>query len=391
MNKLYKLRKSNVELWEQLSKENDIFHYRMDSYESLPVEERIEKYREEVRKAEAEILKITGDPIDDSLWNTLNTEDSKAIVDDLLGNRYYVLSKMFALHCSDAEVKRIESLNAQLLQLSRNLFDRTAKMYRAVLDMPSDKNDDCISVEGTLKYLGDTAQDVLQLEDDAFYGSDFKRMILILSFMETEYHGDLALLECHPEWDSEKKHKSSMTDEELGIEHWMDDGTTWAESWLRHPKLDHIVMCYATHALVTHANYCVPDFMRLNSFEVKVNVEVDQDAEQDGSRRWWWRDCDERQFADKFLHEAENRPTGMSKGEFIYNRVVEYFDFEESDECDREWLKRNLEFEAKYPDSKVKHDNSIYKADRMASLPDCRKDDSLIDEFLKKAYSIRQQ
>lgn len=56
MNKLYKLRKSNVELWERLSKENDIFHYRMDSYEPLPVEERIEKYREEVRMAEAEIL-----------------------------------------------------------------------------------------------------------------------------------------------------------------------------------------------------------------------------------------------------------------------------------------------------------------------------------------------
>lgn len=379
-----------MELWEKLSKENDIFHGRMDGYESLPEEERIEKYREEVRNAEAEILKITGDPITDSLWKTLETEDSKEIVDNLLGYRYYALSKMFALHCSDAEVKRIEALDAQLLQLSRNLFDRTAKMYRAVLDMPSDEKDDDINVEGTLKFMGDTAQDILQLEDDAFYGSDFKRMILILSFLETELHGDLALLDCHVGWDPEKKHKSSMTDKELGIDTWMDDGTTWAESWLRHPKLDHIVMCYVTHALVTHANYCVPDYMRLNSFEVKVNVEILQDAEQDGSRRWWSRDCSYQQFKDKFLHEAEHRPTGMSRGEFIYNRVVEYFEFEEIDECDRETLRRNLEFEEKYPDSKVHHDNSIYKADRIASLPDCRKDDSLIEDFLKKAYSIRQ-
>ena len=149
-------------------------------------------------------------------------------------------------------------------------------------------------------------------------------------------------------------------------------------------------MCYVTHALVTHADYCVPDFMRLNSFEVKVNVEVLQDAEQDGSRRWWSRDCSFQQFKDKFLHEAEHRPIGMSRGEFIYNRVVEYFDFEGSDECDRETLRRNLEFEAKYPDREFKRDNSIYKADRMSSLPDCRKDDSLIEDFLKKAYSIRQ-
>ena len=71
-----------------------------------------------------------------------------------------------------------------------------------------DDKDDCISVEGTLKFTGDTAQDILQLEDDTFYGSDFKRMILILSFLETEHHGDLALLDCHPDWDYEKKHKS---------------------------------------------------------------------------------------------------------------------------------------------------------------------------------------
>ena len=56
-----------MELWEKLSAENDAFHERMDSYESLPEEERIEKYREEVRNAEAEILKITGDPITGSL------------------------------------------------------------------------------------------------------------------------------------------------------------------------------------------------------------------------------------------------------------------------------------------------------------------------------------
>ncbi len=46
-------------LWEQLSAEDDRFHERMKSYEALPVEKRLEKYREEIRDAENKILEIT--------------------------------------------------------------------------------------------------------------------------------------------------------------------------------------------------------------------------------------------------------------------------------------------------------------------------------------------
>ena len=53
-----------MELWEQLSEENYRFHERMESYEALPVEERLEKFREEIRDAESKILEITGDPYD---------------------------------------------------------------------------------------------------------------------------------------------------------------------------------------------------------------------------------------------------------------------------------------------------------------------------------------
>ena len=368
--------------------DDDIFQRRMDGYDSLTQEERLEKYREEVCRIETEILKITGDPIADPLWKTLTREDSMEIVDHLLDNRRYVLSKMFALHCSDAEVKRIEALDARLLQLSRNLFERTAKMYHAVLDMPQDERDDDISVEGTLRYVGDMARDILQLEDDAFYGSDFKRMILILSYLETEYRGDLPILRCQPEWDPGKKGKSSLTDKYLGMEdQWMEDGTTWAEGWLRHPKLDHIVMCYATHALVTHAKYCVPDYMRLNSFEVKVEVVVRQDAEQDGSRMWWWTRCGLQQFKDKFLHEAEHRPSGMGRGEFVYKRGVAYFDVEEMDEADKRMQADRAKFGASVRmDISPEEFERIFPGDRMERLPDCSKDESLIDAFLEALW-----
>lgn len=58
---------ADKELWEQLSAEDDRFHERMESYEALPVEERLEKFREEIRDAESKILEITGDPYDVSI------------------------------------------------------------------------------------------------------------------------------------------------------------------------------------------------------------------------------------------------------------------------------------------------------------------------------------
>ena len=39
---------------------------RIESYRSLPFEERAEKLREEVRKAEESILAVTGDPLESS-------------------------------------------------------------------------------------------------------------------------------------------------------------------------------------------------------------------------------------------------------------------------------------------------------------------------------------
>lgn len=378
-----------MDLFDKLSAESDAFHERMDSYESLPEEERIEKYRAEVKEMEAKVLEIVDGKYDGSLYKFSCSEDDMESAWWWLMSRGYALEKMFTIHCSEAEVKRLENQDAHLFELTKDMFARTAKMYRYILDMPLDQKDDDIDIDGTLRYWGESPQDVLRLEDDDFYGSNFLRMIPIMATVEQELKGDLAIIQCSPHWRKDDGRKSSMTDKELRIENELDDGTTWAEGWLYHPKLDHIVMCYATHAVVTHYLYSIPDFLRMNTFEVKVEVKLQQICEQDGSRLWWWDNCNERQFADKFLHEAEHRPVGMSKGEFIWKRVVEYFEFEERDEEDRRMVKQNLEFEEKHPNSEIKRDNSFYKADRISSLPDCCKDDSLIEEFLKKAYSIR--
>ncbi len=273
-----------MELWEQLSQEDGRFHERMESYEALPVEERLEKYREEIRDAEKKILAITGDPYENCTSYTCDSKDKRDTVENLLMFRDFSLSKMFEIHCSDAEVARIESLNAKLYELTQQMFKRTGRFYRYILDMPLEPLDDDIEVEGSLRYWDDAKSGILHLEDDDFYGSDFQRMIPILAFIGRENHGDLPIVSCNPFWRRDCGHKSSMTDKELGIDNYLDDGDSWAESWLHHPKLDHIVMCYATHAIVTHNNYSIPDFMRLNDFEVKVEMKLQQFSEQDGSR-----------------------------------------------------------------------------------------------------------
>lgn len=321
-----------MELFDILQAEWDAFHARIEEYEKLPDEKFYAKCREEVRAYEAKVLEITGDPIHDNFWRKLDSEDKMDTVDGYLSNRDYALDKMFMRHCTDAEVRRLEVLDARLHELENDLFSRTQKMYDYILAMPKDEKDDDIDIDGTLRYWGDTAQDVLHLEDDDFYGSKFLEIILIKAYVLKEHCGGLAIIETGGNWHRHHKSENAREPDYDRFERWFDDGTSWAESYLVHPKLSHIVMSYSTHALVTHDGWCIPDFLRLNTFEVKVNVALQQFSEQDDSRLWWYTDCTREQFIKKFLNEAEHRPEGMPKGEFIYRRGLEYFDVKESDD-----------------------------------------------------------
>lgn len=275
--------KSNDEIWKNKIEEMD----------SLPYEERMERYRKEVKLTEEKILALTGDPLETNFIPWESDEKTADKVDALLLDRNYLLSKMFEQHCSDEEIKRMESVNSQLYDLTQDMFSRTAKMYRAIIDIPKDEKDNTVCVEGTLRFSGETEDSVIQLEDDGFYGSDFTRMILINSLLHKYAKGDLEIISCFPpplfaDGDVVMQHSnrnplsSTMSDEELEVNNYLDDGVSWAESWLRHPKLNHICMCYATHAIVTHDGYPIPDLLRMKSFEVKVEVTVRQ-----------WRDLDE--------------------------------------------------------------------------------------------------
>lgn len=122
----------------------------------------------------------------------------------------------------------------------------------------------------------------LSAKDDAFqarmdsYESNFIRMIPIIALIERERNGSMSIVECGQSRDRNCNLNSAMTDRELGLSNSFDDGNTWAELWLRHPNLEHIVMCYAIHSIATHFNYSVVNVMRMNCFEVRVVVDVRQ-------------------------------------------------------------------------------------------------------------------
>ena len=64
----------------------------------------------------------------------------------------------------------------------------------------------------------------------------------------------------------------------------------------------------------------------MNTFEVSVEMKIQQIVNQDGSRCFWMQDYTNEQIKDKLLAEAEHRPIGVSLGDFIYRRCRVYYD-----------------------------------------------------------------
>ena len=243
---------------------------RMRSYDDLPEEECVEKLRSEIRSFENSILAITGDTLETCWWDTVKPENVSGYVDGLIGLRYYALTRLFEIHCTEAEVRRIERVNAKLLEMTNEMFERTGQVYRHFLDMPRDRSGEDIEVEGTLRFWEDA--EALRQEDDDFYGSDFRQIIPVIAHIDSLRHGDLPIISCRPDDDPGHRFNSSMSDKELGIVNNLDDGVSWAEAGFHDERLSHIVFCYASHAIITHKDFTIPDYMRIDEYEIKVDI-----------------------------------------------------------------------------------------------------------------------
>lgn len=210
-------------------------------------------------------------------------------IDDYIGLRTVILDKMFTY--SPDEIERMEQVNTLLTDLRRNMYRRTCALYRTLLAHGVDESfDDDYEVEGKLAVgveydsnEGDFGT-VLHLENDAYYGSDFAYMLYVIMNNEEERRYALGYIDncCvrHNE-----RNTPDMTDKELLAQNFafLVVDTSWDER-LHHEDLKHICFEYAFHSLYTHNPYALADILRINSFDVNVQLVCQRLTDQAGRR-----------------------------------------------------------------------------------------------------------
>ena len=280
--------------------------------------------RSRLQHVERRILRITGMNPDTSNWT--RSQQKLERVGELIDERKWLLDRMFV--GSSEEVARMERVNELLLDLTQQMYLRSAALHRKVLTATYDEAfDDVVMVEGTLRYSCDGDESVLCMTNDGYYGSNFERMLSVIDWLYVRNCDGFQ----QPEIEQticksmESDDKPDMSDKELGFKNSLDDGTTWAEGVLRHPAFKHICICHAVHDICTHKSYSIPDLLRMNDFWCEVKVVHQHIVEQDGSRMGWWKRCSFEEFRDKLLAEAKQRPTEWRIGQFIFNRTLAVF------------------------------------------------------------------
>lgn len=281
----------------------------------------------ELIKLEKKILDIIGDPIDYKHYSPFLDwcrDDAKVeAVEEIMLDRSYILNLLFDVHCTPAEVARLEKINGMLLEMTNRTYHRTADLVRALLVMNKDDMDDDYMIESRLVPIFDIPYSVLRLEDDEYYGSDFIRMAAILQETEKNKPG-MADIFCN--WSRLKDKSPLSSDAELECSNDMDDGSTWAEGPLRNPKLEHIVVCHALHALCSHMNWSIPDVLRINDLSIEVKLTIQQFSDQERNRLDWCSNYDLQHFKEVLLKEAADRPEGVSLENALLQRCRDYFE-----------------------------------------------------------------
>ena len=206
--------------------------------------------RKRLRLCEEEIIKLA-QPFDGCRL----IEEREELVRDHLSTRCWILNRMFALHVTDAEVRRFEEVNEHLLRLSKEMRRRHRDLQEQISTLHT-LNGKPFELETTLNYYHDSDNPQLHvMEDDAFYGSRWNEMLWTI-----QYYNRL---------DAESCWRNDIYN--------LDDGTTWAEGPLRIPQFEHICVCYLVHALCTHIDYSIPDLLRMNTYgyDYQLNTPVD--------------------------------------------------------------------------------------------------------------------
>lgn len=222
-------------------------------------ESNTDQKREALLEVERQIKHIAGEPRGGISFRNFN-DDEEDKLDNLLRMRGYILDEMMSAP-TPQEVERLNYQNGKLLRLSRELYAKAALLQQmkdhSDIKFDGEYRDD---VDGVLVFEYNDDDAVVRLDNDGFYGSDFRYMILLISQL---VEGNF------PNGSSEIARYGTEA---------LDDGTSWNEGCLRNKAFDGITICHAVHSLVCHQPYCVPDMLRMNDFVIRITLEYERDC-----------------------------------------------------------------------------------------------------------------
>ena len=133
--------------------------------------------KQDLLNIESSIKAITGDSLEYMTYWWRN-DKKRDKVKTLLHQRCTILNKMFA--ATPAEIDRFKQVNEMLYDLTSQLFNRVKKLSSSHKIIADTTFDDDYEIDGTLRVVIESETDILTLDNDDFYGSNFLLMNHIL-------------------------------------------------------------------------------------------------------------------------------------------------------------------------------------------------------------------
>lgn len=216
----------------------------------------IEELKQELVRIESSIKTITGDNIEYMTYWWHNEEKCDK-VETLLQQRRTILNQMFT--ATSAELEHFRQVNEMLYNLTAQLFDRVKDLSHSSEKVANSTYDDDYEIFGTLQVSVELETDILTLDDDDYYGSDFLFMNHILCLIYDGHHGYI-------EWFN----ADAIAGEEKPM---CDDGVSWNEyPFFDRKEFDDIVICHAVHDICNHKMFSIPDLLRINSYWAETKL-----------------------------------------------------------------------------------------------------------------------
>ena len=244
---------------------------------------KVERLRKRLKKVEAKLHAIYKENM--VAWNIYNKPSYKCKqVEKLLWQRKSLLDEMFM--ATPEEVVQFEQINTKLLGLTKQMYASAEEVLRKMATMSFDNNfEDFVNVSCILEFDMNGGCPVLALENDDYYGSDFYLTFYVFDSLYRVGHLSKPIEWCSG-YCQPLEYRAEMSSKELGLIDEKNNDTSWyQENQPAADKLKHLCVCHAIYDLSVNKPYSIPDILRMNYFEIRLKVEMEQSISLNGAQR----------------------------------------------------------------------------------------------------------